>query len=124
MPHPRPCGAQAAIPPSHHGHDLEHWPLHDTLILGSQPDAVPSARAHLRRLLWAWGQAAVGPDAGVVEFRIDGSEWRTQNLITSWSKTLHIPWAYVLDADLPPGKHELTMRVSSGAIRVVQMLVN
>ncbi len=67
---------------------------------------------------------AAGPDAGVVEFRIDGGEWRKQELITSWSKTLHIPWTYVLDADLPPGPHELAMRVASGAIRVTQMLVN
>jgi hypothetical protein len=39
---------QAPIPSSHHGHDLQHWPLRDTLILGALADAVPSARAHLR----------------------------------------------------------------------------
>jgi hypothetical protein len=61
------CGnAQAAIPPSHHGHDLEHWPLRDTLILGALADAVPSARFHLRQLLSGWGQAGLGPDASVV----------------------------------------------------------
>ena len=58
--------AQAAIAPSHHGHDLEHWPLRDTLILGALAEAVPSARAHLRRLLSGWGQAELGPDASVV----------------------------------------------------------
>ena len=58
--------AQAAIPSSHHGHDLEHWPLRDTLILGALADAVPSARAHLRQLLSDWGQAELGPDASVV----------------------------------------------------------
>ena len=26
-----------------------------------------------------------------------------QNLFTNWSETLHIPWTYVLDADLRPG---------------------
>jgi sialidase-1 len=67
---------------------------------------------------------AAGPDTGVVEFRIDGGEWRRQNLMTNWSKTLHIPWAYVLDADLVAGRHELTMRMSQGVIRVTQMLVN
>lgn len=67
VPHlPRRSGAQAAIPPSRHGHDLEHWPLRDTLILGALADAVPSARAHLRQLLLGWGQAEVGPDAAVV----------------------------------------------------------
>ena len=58
--------AQVAIPPSHHGHDLQHWPLRDTLILGAIESAVPSARAHLRQLLSGWGQAELGPDAGVV----------------------------------------------------------
>jgi hypothetical protein len=58
--------SQAAIPPSHHGRDVEHWPLRDTLILAAIESAVPSARAHLRQLLSGWDQAEVGPDAGVV----------------------------------------------------------
>ena len=66
MPHPRPCGGQAAILPSHHGHDLEHCPLRDTLILEAAADAVPLARAHLRQLLSGWGQAELSPDAEVV----------------------------------------------------------
>ena len=66
MPHPRRCGVQAAIPPSYHGHDLEHWPLHDTLTLGALADAVPLARAHLRQLLSGWGRAELSPDASVV----------------------------------------------------------
>ncbi len=67
VPHPPRCGdVQVAIPPSHHGHDLEHWPLRDTLILGALADAVPSARAHVRQLLTDWGQAELSPDAGVV----------------------------------------------------------
>jgi sialidase-1 len=67
---------------------------------------------------------AAGPDAGVVEFRVDGGDWRKQNLLTNWSQALHIPWAYVLDADLGAGRHELTMRMASGVARVTQMLVN
>lgn len=75
---------------------------------------------------------AAGPDAGTVEFQIDGGAWRKQNLFTSWSTTLHIPWAYVLDADLPAGRHELRMRVSGGsdpkstghAVRVTHILAN
>ncbi len=66
MPHPRRCGAQVAIPPFHHGHDLEHWPLRDTLTLGVPADAVPLARAHLRQLLSGWGRAELSPDASVV----------------------------------------------------------
>jgi anti-sigma regulatory factor (Ser/Thr protein kinase) len=59
-------GTREAIPPSHHGHDLEHWPLRDTLTLGATQSAVPSARAHLRQLLLGWGQAELGADAAVV----------------------------------------------------------
>jgi hypothetical protein len=59
-------GTREAIPPSHHGHDLERWPLRDTLIVGAVKSAVPSARAHLRQLLSSWGQEELGPDAGVV----------------------------------------------------------
>jgi sialidase-1 len=75
---------------------------------------------------------AAGPDAGTVEFQLDGGEWRRRNLFTGWSATLHIPWAYVLDADLPPGRHELAMRVSAArdprstgnAVRIAHLLVN
>ena len=67
MPHPsRRSSALVAIPPSHHGHDLEHWPLRDTLILGALADAVPLARVHLRQLLSGWGRAELSPDASVV----------------------------------------------------------
>ena len=55
-----------AILPSHHGHDVEHWPLGDTLNLVSLPDAVPSARAHLQQLLSDWDRAELTADASVV----------------------------------------------------------
>ncbi len=75
---------------------------------------------------------AAGPDAGSVEYTIDGAPARTRNLFTEWSPGLHIPWAYVLDADLSPGRHELVMRVAAGsdsrsrghAVRIARMLVN
>ena len=75
---------------------------------------------------------AAGPDAGTLEFQLDGGTWRTQNLFTTWSPTLHIPWAYVLDADLQPGHHELVIRAgaeadpkSTGhAIRIAHLLAN
>jgi anti-sigma regulatory factor (Ser/Thr protein kinase) len=58
--------SRAPIASSYHGHDLERWPLRDTLILGALPDAVPSARAHLRQLLRQWGHAELDGDAAVV----------------------------------------------------------
>jgi anti-sigma regulatory factor (Ser/Thr protein kinase) len=63
---PRSGATGVSVPPSHHGHDLECWPLHNTLLLGAVESAVPSARAHLRQLLGKWDRAEACPDAGVV----------------------------------------------------------
>jgi anti-sigma regulatory factor (Ser/Thr protein kinase) len=75
---PGPGGTRVPVPPSHHGHDLERWPLRDALTLGASEGAVPSARAHLRRLLWEWGHEEVGQDAGVVV-----SELVTNSIVAS-----------------------------------------
>ena len=53
-------------PPSHHGHDLARWPLCNTLTFGALPGAVPSARLHVRQLLWEWRRADLSQDASVV----------------------------------------------------------
>lgn len=71
-----------------------------------------------------------GPDAGMVEFCIDGGAFRRQDLFTRCSSSLHIPWAYVLEAGLTPGPHERTLRASSysnagslgHAVRIVHLL--
>jgi pimeloyl-ACP methyl ester carboxylesterase len=73
-----------------------------------------------------------GPDAGMVDFSIDGRPFQRQDLMTQWSSSLHIPWAFVFDADLSPGRHELLMRVAADknpsskghAVRIVAMLAN
>ncbi|MCR9245820.1 MAG: SGNH/GDSL hydrolase family protein [bacterium] len=78
---------------------------------------------------------AAGPDAGVIEYRIDGGAWRRQDLFTRWSRGLHLPWLYVLAADLERGarqEHELELRIieqqndkSRGhACRIVHFAVN
>lgn len=73
-----------------------------------------------------------GPDAGVLEYRVNGGPYRAVDQFTQWSKRLHIPWAYVLEADLAKGEHELTLRTTSKknadsrgyASRIVKFLVN
>jgi anti-sigma regulatory factor (Ser/Thr protein kinase) len=57
---------RALVPPSHHGHDLARWPLRNAISLGALEGAVPSARVHVRQLLWEWGCADLEQDAGVV----------------------------------------------------------
>jgi len=75
---------------------------------------------------------AAGPDTGTVEWSVDGAPFRVRDLFTRHSARLHIQWAYVLEAELPPGRHQLRLRVGSGrnaasrgnAVRVAHMLVN
>ncbi|WP_372949739.1 sialate O-acetylesterase [Mariniphaga sp.] len=55
---------------------------------------------------------AAGPDAGVIEFRIDEGDWQKQDLFTKWSSNLHLPWYYTLAAGLPDGEHILQIRFS------------
>jgi anti-sigma regulatory factor (Ser/Thr protein kinase) len=59
-------GAGLAVAPSHHGHDLERWVLRDSITLGALEGAVPSARAHVRQLLWEWRLAELSQDISVV----------------------------------------------------------
>lgn len=75
---------------------------------------------------------AAGPDAGMLEYSVDGSEFIERDLFTGWSPSIHLPWAYVLNADLEPGQHELVLRVSNKsnakskgtAARIMHFLVN
>ena len=73
-----------------------------------------------------------GPDVGVLEYGINGGPYRAVDQFTRWSEGLHIPWAYILEADLAQGEHELTLRTTSKknpdsqgyAGRIVKFLVN
>ncbi len=55
---------------------------------------------------------AAGPDAGIINYRIDHGPWREQDLFTRWSMHLHLPWYYTLAAGLEEGKHTLQIRMS------------
>jgi pimeloyl-ACP methyl ester carboxylesterase/lysophospholipase L1-like esterase len=55
---------------------------------------------------------AAGPDAGSIEYCIDGAEPVTLDLFTAWSKHLYLPWYYTLDAELDPGPHTLNVTIS------------
>ena len=72
------------------------------------------------------------PDAGRVEFSIDGAKYRTVDTLTRWSKGLHLPWAAILDDGLKHGPHTVTVRLapdddserSGTALRVFHLLLN
>jgi len=57
---------------------------------------------------------AAGPDAGIVECKIDNGDWKKQDLFTRWSVGLHLPWYYTLASGLPEGEHTLEIRISGG----------
>lgn len=73
-----------------------------------------------------------GPDAGKLEYTIDGKSPQTVDLYTKWSKSLHLPWYVILADDLEKGRHTLKLTVadergeqSKGtACRIVYFLVN
>ncbi|MGN7785448.1 GDSL-type esterase/lipase family protein [Niabella sp. 22666] len=73
-----------------------------------------------------------GPDAGAIEYTIDGKETKTADLYTQWSKSLHLPWYILLGDGLSKGSHRLRLKVvASGntaskgnAVRIVHFLVN
>jgi alpha-L-fucosidase 2 len=75
---------------------------------------------------------AAGPDAGVIEFSVDGGATRTADTFTRWSRGLHLPWAVILDDQLAPGRHTVRVRLagtrnpaSTGtALRVFHLLLN
>lgn len=72
-----------------------------------------------------------GPDAGVIEYRIDNGEYRTLHLFTKNSKSLHLPVYFILSDGLQAGAHELEVKISAikgsgggNACRIVHFLVN
>jgi len=40
------------------------------------------------------------PDAGIIEYSIDGKEYPPIDLFTVWSNSLYLPWFLVLGDDL------------------------
>ncbi len=73
-----------------------------------------------------------GPDAGLLEYSIDGSDFKAIDQFTQWSRQLHLPWVIMLDDELTEGKHTLVLRVASdknpvstgNACRIHQFVVN
>jgi len=73
-----------------------------------------------------------GPDAGRVECSIDGGAYREIETFTRWSRSLHLPWAVILDDGLEDGRHTVKIRIAEvhdpkatgTALRVFHLLLN
>ena len=53
-----------------------------------------------------------GPDAGMLEASVDGAPFRRFDLLHAYSAGLHYPRSIIFDADLAPGSHVLTLKLS------------
>lgn len=53
-----------------------------------------------------------GPAAGVLEYSIDGAPFKKLDTFTPWSRSLYIPWVYMLATELEEGSHKLVLRLS------------
>ena len=73
-----------------------------------------------------------GPDAGCVEYSVDGGKFKTADLFHRFSKGLHYPRTVMLATGLKPGAHRLTMRVAKksnqqskgNAVRILEFVTN
>ena len=73
-----------------------------------------------------------GPDAGVLEFEIDGKVKGTVTLGHRYSRGLHYPRSVMFAHDLKPGKHTISLTLSekgkaegkTSAARILQFCVN
>lgn len=54
---------------------------------------------------------AAGPDAGIIEYSIDNSDWERKDLYTQWSKGLYLPWYFTLASGLKNKMHTLQIRL-------------
>ncbi len=81
----------------------------------------------------AVGMAVIsGPDAGMVDYSLDGGKFVSLDLYTPWSSWFHLPWYVLFGSALTDGPHILRLRVSGEknqqskgyACRIVHFLVN
>jgi hypothetical protein len=54
-----------------------------------------------------------GPDAGIIEYSTDCHEWKSLDLFTQWSGSLHLPWFLTLADELEEGHHTLRIKLNS-----------
>jgi sialidase-1 len=53
-----------------------------------------------------------GPDAGQLEVSCDGGAFRKVETFTHWSSGLYLPWALMLEDEVPPGPHTVRVKIS------------
>lgn len=77
-------------------------------------------------------ECLAGPDAGTIEYSVDGEKWQSFNLSHRFSKGLHYPRTVVLTSGLEDEKHEVKVRLADKqsdfgqkpAVRIIHFVVN
>jgi len=67
-----------------------------------------------------------------VEYKIDGSPWKTRDLFHGYSSALHYPYTAILEENLKPGHHTLTLKIAEkknprskgNAVRIMYFTAN
>lgn len=70
---------------------------------------------------------SAGPDAGILEFSIDGERKGIVDLYHRYSRGLHYPRSVMFAHDLPSGHHEIELSVKAGkrsAVRILEFCIN
>lgn len=99
------------------------------MLVGNKPGAELNIEFEGRAIGIA---VAAGPDAGIIEYCIDNESWEKLDLFTKWSENLHLPWYYLLNAELTEQNHLLKIRISEdknlaskgNACRIAHFFVN
>ncbi|MDD4992777.1 MAG: SGNH/GDSL hydrolase family protein [Paludibacter sp.] len=73
-----------------------------------------------------------GPDAGIIEYSIDGGAYQSKDLFTAWSDKLYMNQYLLFSDSLPSKKHQLSIRISENkneksighTCQIVNFLVN
>lgn len=70
---------------------------------------------------------SAGPDAGILEFVIDGKRKGSVDLFHRYSRGLHYPRSVMFAHDLSPGPHEIELSIKAGertAVRILEFCIN
>ena len=72
---------------------------------------------------------AAGYDSCILQFSIDGGDFKQVDSLTRWSKGLHLPWPLILADGLDPGTHTVTVQTTAEAktrtaLHVIHILEN
>lgn len=70
---------------------------------------------------------SAGPDAGILEFVIDGKRKGSVDLFHRYSRGLHYPRSVMFAHDLSPGPHDIELSIKAGertAVRILEFCIN